>query len=137
MIIASESLLQATKDVLMAKFDMTDLGEASSVLSIKVLHDHKHGSLSLCQVGHIDAILACYGLIDCKPQYMPMTAGLSLVKLEATSREHLQLPYCQAVGSLMYLSQATWPDISFAVMYLSKFVCGYDDSHWIAVKHVI
>jgi hypothetical protein len=37
----------------------------------------------------------------------------------------------------MYLSQATRPDISFAVAYLSKFMCGYDDSHWIAVKHVI
>jgi hypothetical protein len=137
MIIASESLLQATKDVLMAKFDMTNLSEASSVLSIKVLHNHKHSSLSLCQVRHINAILACYGLVDCKPQYTLMTAGLSLVKLEVTSCEHLQLPYRQAMGSLMYLSQATWPDISFAVAYLSKFMCGYDDSHWITVKHII
>ncbi len=136
-IITSDSLLQATKDVLMAKFDMTDLGEASSVLGIEVIHDHKHSLILLCQVGHIDAILVCYGLTDCKLQYMLMTAGLSLVKLEATSCEHLQLPYCQAVGSLMYLSQATWPDISFAVVYLSKFVCGYNNSHWIAVKHVI
>jgi hypothetical protein len=136
-IITSKSLLQATKDVLMAKFNMTNLSEASSILSIKVLHDHKHGSLSLHQVGHINAILVCYGLVDCKPQYTLMTAGLSLGKLEVTSHEHLQLPYRQAVGSLMYLSQATWPDISFAVVYLSKFVCGYNNSHWITVKHII
>jgi hypothetical protein len=136
-IITSESLLQATKDVLMAKFNMTNLSKASSILSIEVLHDHKHSSLSLHQVRHINTILMRYGLINCKPQYTLMTTSLSLVKLKATSRKHLQLPYCQAMGSLMYLSQATQPDISFAVAYLSKFVCRYNDSHWITVKHVI
>jgi hypothetical protein len=70
-------------------------------------------------------------------QYTLMTASLSLTKLESTSHEHLALPYHQAMGSLMYLSQATWPDIAFAVAYLSKFISGYDKSHWIAIKHII
>ena len=136
-IITSNSLLQATKDMLMAKFDMTNLSKASSILSIKVIHNHKHSSISLHQVRHINTILTHYSLTNCKPQYTPMTASLSLIKLKATSHEHLQLPYHQAMGSLMYLSQATQPDISFAVTYLSKFVCRYNNSHWIAVKHVI
>ncbi len=136
-IITSNSLLQATKDMLMAKFDMTDLSKASSVLGIKVIHDHKHSSISLCQVRHINTILVHYSLTDCKLQYTPMTTSLSLIKLKATSRKHLQLPYHQAVGSLMYLSQATQPDISFTITYLSKFMCRYNNSHWITVKHVI
>ncbi len=136
-IVASDSLLQPMKDVLAAKFDMTDLGEATSVLGIKIICDEQQGTLALRQTGHIDAILECYGLADCKPVHTLMTAGLSLCKLESMSRAHLSLPYCQAVGSLMYIAQATQPNISFAIAYLSKFVSGYNESHWVVVKHVI
>ncbi|ELR14659.1 uncharacterized protein ACA1_124810 [Acanthamoeba castellanii str. Neff] len=130
-------MLQCTKDMLSAKFDMTNLGKAKLVLGIEVIYDRQWGTAALHQTGHVDAILSCYSLGNCKLQYTLMTAGLSLAKLKATSRKHTALPYHQAMGSLMYLSQATWPDIVFAVAYLSKFMNGYDETHWMAVKHVI
>jgi len=111
---------------------MTDLSKAKLVLGIEVIYNHQWGTATLRQTGHVDTILSHYGLSDCKPQYTPMMAGLSLTKLEATSHEHTALPYHQAVGSLMYLSQATWPDIAFAVAYLSKFMNGYNKTHWTA-----
>src|SRR6201996_2708866 len=39
-------------------------------------------------------------------------------------------PYCSLVGSLMYLSVATRPDISYAVGRLSSFLDCYCLEHW-------
>ncbi len=62
-IIASDSLLQPTKDVL-AKFNMTDLGKATLVLSIACVMSST--ACSLWQTSHINAILECYRLTNCK-----------------------------------------------------------------------
>ncbi|ELR23144.1 polyprotein [Acanthamoeba castellanii str. Neff] len=104
---------------------------------VQVIYNHQQGTAVLCQTSHVDAILSHYSLSNCKPQHTPMTAGLSLTKLKFTSHKHTALPYCQVVGCLMYLSQAMWPDIAFAVAYLNKFVNSYDETHWTAIKHVI
>ena len=66
-----------------------------------------------------------------------MIAGLSLSKLDSIVVAHATIPYRQAIGSLLYLAQVSWPDIVFAVGYLRKFVTGYDETHWSAIKHVL
>ncbi len=45
-------------------------------------------------------------------------------------------PYCEAIGSLMYLAVATCPNISFAVSTLSQFLTNPGVAHWEAIKHV-
>ncbi len=47
------------------------------------------------------------------------------------------LLYRQAIGSLMYLSVGTRPDIAFAVSRLAQYVDAPDDSLWGAVKRVL
>jgi hypothetical protein len=44
------------------------------------------------------------------------------------------VPYCQAVGSLMYTAVATHPDITFTVSILSWFLENPGNIHWEAVK---
>lgn len=47
------------------------------------------------------------------------------------------MPYREAVGSLMYLTVVTRPDISFAVGQVSQF-CEYpEQNHWEAVKRIL
>jgi hypothetical protein len=46
------------------------------------------------------------------------------------------IPYREAVGSLMYASLGTRPDISFAVTTLSKYSSNPGEAHWNAVKRV-
>src|ERR1700761_7684452 len=46
-------------------------------------------------------------------------------------------PYCSLVGSLMYLSVATRPDISYAVGCLSSFLDCYRLEHWDAAIRVL
>ena len=46
------------------------------------------------------------------------------------------VPYREAIGSLMYASVGTRPDISFAVSTLSQFIDNPGHTHWEAVKRI-
>lgn len=46
------------------------------------------------------------------------------------------VPYQEAVGSLIYLSQGTRPDIAYAVNSVSKFCNKPGKAHWGAVKRI-
>ena len=70
---------------------------------------------------------------DCKPVTIPMETGIKLTK---TTIEELY-PYQNLIGSLMYLSVATRPDIAHAVSYLSQFNTCFGKEHWIAAKRVL
>jgi hypothetical protein len=47
-----------------------------------------------------------------------------------------KVPYREAIGSLMYTSVATCPDITFAISTLSQFLENLGEAHWEAVKRV-
>src|SRR5260370_40638210 len=56
---------------------------------------------------------------------------------DATEADKMaKVPYRKAIGSLMYASVATRPDISHAVSTLSRFLDNPGQSHWEAVKRV-
>jgi hypothetical protein len=48
-----------------------------------------------------------------------------------------KVPYREAIGSLMYASVATRPDITYAVSALSRFLDNPGDIHWEAAKRVL
>ena len=52
---------------------------------------------------------------------------------ESTDREQIQ----SAVGSLLYLSFMTRPDITYAVSNVAKFCAIPAKEHWIAVKRIM
>ena len=63
--------LSSVKVWLSAQFDMKDLGEASHILGIKLLHDRHKRMLGLSQASYIDEILARFGLQDSKKEFVP------------------------------------------------------------------
>lgn len=65
---------------------------------------------------------------------MPMVPGL---KLEKSSNSNFSVPCQELIGSLMYLSVMTRPDISYAVSYLSKFNNCYDETHWKVAERIL
>src|SRR5882757_7117936 len=63
---------------------------------------------------------------------------LSNIPEDATEDTQMgQVPYGEAIGSLMYASIATCPDITFAVSTLSQFLENPGRIHWEAVKRVM
>ena len=47
------------------------------------------------------------------------------------------IPYCKAVGSLMYAAMGTRLDVTYAVTALSQFMQNPGHAHWDALKHVL
>jgi hypothetical protein len=47
-----------------------------------------------------------------------------------------KMPYQEAIGSLMYASVATCPNITYSVSALSHFLNNPGTIHWEAAKHV-
>ena len=46
------------------------------------------------------------------------------------------VPYHEAVGSLMYMTMGTQPDICFAVQTISRFNTNPGSAHWEVVKRI-
>ena len=58
---------------------------------------------------------------DCKPVSTPVGTGMKLVKASDCEDCTDQQCYQSAIGSLLYLSVSTRPDITYAVSTLAKF----------------
>ena len=95
----------------------------------------------LSQRPYIDSILWRYGFDEAKPVSTPMDTQIRLLSDQSpnTTEEFAKMcniPYHEAVGSLMYTSLGTRPDISFAVQTVSRFSLKPGTAHWDAVKWI-
>ena len=122
-------------------YTLTDLGPIHWFLGIKITRDRAARTISLSQTSYIDSILARFGLSDAQPYGTPMIPGINYSREEcpsdATEAARMEkTPYREAIGSLMYASVATRPDITHAVSALSRFLDNPGSIHWEAVKRV-
>jgi len=46
-------------------------------------------------------------------------------------------PYTSVVSKCMYLATCTWPDITYTVHELARFMASYGPSHIAAAKHLL
>jgi len=94
----------------------------------------------MSQENYVKTVLKKFNMEECKPVSTPMNASEKLLKVELSREEYQEMknvPYSQAVGSLMYLAVSTRPDIAYAVSCLSQFNNCPAKCHWSAVKHVM
>lgn len=74
---------------------------------------------------------------DCKHVYTPCEANTQLKKAEHEGEILGNIPYHEAVGCLLYLSQGTRPDIAYIVNVLSRYNNKPTAQHWSALKRVL
>ena len=95
----------------------------------------------LSQHSYINSILQHYGFDDAKPISTPMDPNVCLTSAQSPSMTEefarmRNIPYHEAVGSLMYVSLGTCPDITFAVQSTSRFSLKPRTTHWEAVRRI-
>ncbi|SCZ95651.1 BZ3500_MvSof-1268-A1-R1_C118g00644 [Microbotryum saponariae] len=103
------------------RYGVKRLGPAEYILGIQIrrLDD---GSIALSQERYIMDVLARFHFdTTTRGTTVPMTPGLSLTAIPGQGTERIRSWYLQAIGSLLYISLGTRPDIAFAVSYLSRF----------------
>ena len=124
------------------EFKMKDQNKIDFALGIKIVRESQDGTrfTRLSQEPFANVILERFGMEACKPQRTPMEANLKLVsyKCDPTSGELLPKTnqYREKIGSLMYSSIATRPDISYALSETSRFLESPTTAHFSAVDRI-
>src|ERR1700722_13544574 len=136
---ASSRLLKQFKQGLKAKFEMEDLGEARLVLGMQIIRDRANRTLTISQQAYLEKLIEKLGLMNMNAVSTPMIPNAALVKAPSS---HTASPqdiswYQSVIGSLMYFSNGTRPDIAFTVNRLSKYSSNPDSTHTSALKHLL
>ena len=128
------SLLEWTKAELEKLYRMHDLGEVQIFLEIEITRDHVKGILSLTQEAYVEEILCKFGMRDFRPVITP---GLTNhIDLDATACPN-DIPYCEVIGSLIYLAVRTRPGIASAVVVCARKVENPTKSDWMETKRIL
>ena len=105
-------------------------------LGIK-FEQRKDNSVWIGQPAYTQNLLA-FGMQDCKPVGTPVNISSKLVKATDDDDDCIdQKKYQSAIGSLMYLSVSSRPDISYAVSSLAQFSSHPTKEHWTALKRLL
>jgi hypothetical protein len=115
-------------------FRIKDLGRIAKFLGIEVIHHPSTRSIELSQRHYIRELVEKFH----PPPAMvptPVAGGAAFTAADSPqSKEEakgmLGTPYRELIGSLMYISTGTRPDISFAVSNLSRFLSNPGQRHW-------
>ena len=88
---------------------MKDLGAARVMLGIEIKRDRTNRKLIVCQSEYMKGVLDRFGMYDSKHVATPMDKSYNaLVNHDSVPAN--DVPYRQAIGSLMYLMIGSRPD---------------------------
>ena len=134
----SIDFLKILKDGLQKVCTIKDLGPIRRCLGINVRRDKENGTIELDQANYITSLLNTFGMGECRGTSTPMevNGSPSSTSSPQSTFNRSEIPYQNAVGSLLFLVQATRPDLAHAVSYISRFNHSFGESHWNAVKRI-
>lgn len=122
-----------------SRWVMEDLGILHCIVGIHISRTSEF-SYAIGQPAMINSVLERFDMSNCKPASTPMPPDSKLVRAtdaEAADFARQELPYQSGVGSLMYLSQCSRPDIAYAVGVLSQHLESPSRVHWNTFIHVL
>lgn len=129
--------VNVTKSRLMQSFEARDLGEATLFLGMNITRDRVTRSLKVSQERAIGNLIDKYGLNEAKPKTVPLSSSIKLTTEDGEALDKECYPFSTLVGSMLYLSICTRPDIAYSVGALAKYMSKPTTVHWIAAKSVL
>ena len=100
-------------------YQMKDLGPTSSYLGIRITRDHMQQIIWIDQQAYIENALKRFKLHDANNMKTPLPASVHLEKSEIPVSTETKMYYQQMIGTLIYATMGTRPDIAFTAMRLS------------------
>lgn len=133
----NENETDMVKSELSSKFKIKDLGRIKECLGMQVDFDQKNNVITLSQKIYITQLLKKFNMFDAKTVSTPMDVKVNLEDRDTNENIRAQYPYQNLIGSLMYLSVLTRPDISYSVSFLSQFNNVYNEGYWKCAKRIL
>ena len=109
----SDVKMSAVKKELSHKFEMKDLGQLHYIFPRSKSHSKSRKWSDMGWTTTTERILQRYGMQDSKPISTPVNPDVKLVTCEKPNDVHNQQLYQSVVGSQLYLSTKTRPDIAY------------------------
>ena len=138
---SSIELINEIKRGLSERYKMKVLGKVNHILGCEADHNEETGTTYLSQYQYTKAAVEKYLPADMTEINSPCDPNVNLSKLQSPQSleergEMEGVPYRQAVGTLLWLSLGTRPDICYAVSQVAKFNDCYGMEHWRAVLRI-
>ncbi|MEL7521272.1 MAG: reverse transcriptase domain-containing protein, partial [Cyanobacteria bacterium J06553_1] len=121
-------------------YEIKDLGKAEFFLGVKIEQPQEKVT-KISQSRYINEVLERFKMETCKPISTPLSdEGDWFKRLSLTTAEENEMkniPYREAIGSLLFLSTRTRPDIATAVNILAKHSETPHPKHWKGIKRIL
>ena len=128
----SDELMWQTKSDLCTAWEMTDLGEPTKIIGVKITQ--AENSMTILQKVYIESILEHEGLSEINSIATPLDLNVKL-KLNPDRNEGSQSnSFARFLGELQYLVNCTRPNISFAVNRLATYTANPSIQHVTTLK---
>lgn len=136
----NQETLDKIESKLKGIFEVKNLGTITYFLGVEMKYDND--SVILSQKKYATSILENFRMDECAPVATPLDPSLPMFKEDCpkTKEERDKMknvPYRELIGSLLYLSGNTRPDITFSVTKLAQFSGDPGPKHWAAAKHLL
>jgi len=131
----SQALLNEIIEKMRKVFEIT-LGDCSSFAGLQLSRDRVKKTTFLHQSLYTQKIFERFYMNRAKAVSIPVDPNVILQPVESNEEILCNVPYREAVGSLMFLATVSCLDIAFAVNTASKFLNKPGESHWRAMKRI-
>lgn len=122
-------------DYLANEFEIT-VSPLDTFLGVQIKR-HADGSLFINQSRYIEKLIKRFRLEEAHDVAIPADQHQDLSLWAPNDGEVVHVPYKEAVGSLLFLTTVSRPDIAFAVNAVSQHAESPKKVHWNAVKRIL
>ncbi|KAJ9531774.1 hypothetical protein QJQ45_021923 [Haematococcus lacustris] len=128
--------LAHVKQQLASVFNIKDMGETRWFLGMQITRNRAEGTIMLDQRQFINELVTTHSMSSSHSKAVPMAPAIKLVR-EGDPLDTSVHHYSALVGSLLYLTCCTRPDIAFAVGALARHMSSPTKQHWAAACNVL
>jgi hypothetical protein len=123
------ALVMELKKKFMQRWECRDLGDVTEFLRMRIIREGSKVHIDQC--AYLETVLQRCGMQDAKSAATPLPAGYMPEALpqDAAVDPELRSRYQTVIGSLLYLTLGTRPDIAFAVTKLAQFAARPSQEH--------
>jgi hypothetical protein len=115
--------------------DLMDIGKPLKIIGIEITW--KPDSIAIMQTNYIELILKQKGMENCHPVKMLLDPNIVITRNPQGEDEDHWNAFASLIGSLQYLSTVMWPNISYAVNWLSAYMANPSLAHQSAMKRIL
>ena len=115
---------------------LEEIGELATFLGNNISLNYQDQSITIDQNDYISKILSKFATTSKRPKKTPGEVGIYLRKNQLKASEQTINLYQKEIGSLLYTSLKTRPDIAYPVAYCSRYISNPDQSHISELKKI-